>query len=554
MKRTKTLLAMAALLVAMASCGKKVDVSLATDSITFLSEGGNIEVALTSNGDWTATTAASWIVVTPASGKGDATLVVTATPNSSNETREAQVVVATKDKEALLAVRQDYSEASFLRIDPNQISCDRIGGTFDVNVYANIDWSLAELPEGITASATEGTGNATISLTISSLEGDVLERNVTLIFSGGNILVPLEITQSSESNLDVTVDPKLLLYGYEGGTQTLTVTCEGSWTVEINQEWLTLSAISGEGNAEVVVTAAESNVYSQRDAYIIFHSSVGSITSVYVRQDAAPNPHFLTVNPADFTFGKDGGTQTLSISCDTDWNILLDADWVTVSAISGTGNTDVALTVEPNILIEPRNLDFVVASGFLNQRVTVAQEAGDEPFMATLSPDTISVAYNGSANAIVTITSNTTWHLEASEWITNLPLTEMQGDATLTLYVDHNTNPMPRYGFVRVIHNGQVLAENVVAQEAWPDLLELNVSEMEIGPEGGDLTFHITSNQSWVITYNETWLHLRPTSGFANDDVTITVDPLPSLRPRTSIITIKANSGKTVTLTVTQHQ
>ena len=304
MKRTKNLLAIAALLMAMASCGKKVDVSLDNDFIAFLPEGGNIEVALTSNGDWTATTAASWIVVTPTSGNGDAKIVVTASPNSGNEPREAQIVVATKDKEALLAVRQDFSETPFLRIDPNQINCDRLGGTFDVNVYANIGWRLMDLPEGITASAMEGTGNATISLTISTLGDDVEERRVTLIFSGGNLLVPLEITQNNQSTLDVTVNPTTLSFGYEGGTEALTVTSEGSWTAETSLEWLTLSISSGDGNAEVLVTAAESDILTPREATVTYHSSVGSTALVYVSQEAAPNPHYLVVNPTNFTFSE----------------------------------------------------------------------------------------------------------------------------------------------------------------------------------------------------------------------------------------------------------
>ena len=554
MKRTKTLLAIAAMLVAMASCGKKVDVSLATDSISFLPEGGNIEVAVTSNGDWTATSAASWIVVTPTAGNGDAKIVVTAAPNTGNEVREAQVVVATKDKEKLLAVRQDFSETPFLRIDPTQINCDRLGGTFDVNVYANIGWRVAELPEGISASAAEGSGSATISLTVAPLEGDMAERKVTLVFSGETILVPLEITQSGESGLDVTVNPMMLNFGYEGGSETLAVTCEGSWTAEASQEWLTLSVTSGEGNAEVVVTAAESDIQEQRNANVIFHSSIGSTASVLVSQEAAPNPHYFVVHPTELAFGSEGGSQSIGIVCDAEWNIELDADWLTVSAISGTGDAEIVLTALPNPIIEPRELDFVMHSNGIYRRITVTQEAGNVPPMATISPDTVLVAHNGTANAIINITSNTTWYLQASPWISNLPTSEMQGDTTLRLHVDLNSSSEPRYGFVKVMHGGQVLAENVVTQEAWPDLLELDMSQAEVRPEGGEFTFHITSNQSWSIVWDVDWLSVAPNSGFANDDVTVTVNPMASPRPRTGTITVKAASGKIATLTVTQHQ
>lgn len=553
MKRTKTLLAVAVLIV-MASCGKKVEVSLSKSSIDFIPEGGDIEVALTSNGDWTATSSVEWIAVSPASGKGDATLVVTAMPNSDNEPRQAQVVVTAKDKEALLTVNQDFSVTPFLRIEPNQITCDHLGGTFEVEVISNIEWRLGQLPEGISVSATEGTGNAIVSVTVSPIEGDLAGRNLTLVFTGGNILVSLEINQSSSSNLDVTVSPTQLAFGYEGGSETVAVTCNGSWTAESNEEWLTLSVPSGEGNAEVVVTAAESDVFVSREAYVTFRSSVGLTALVYVSQRPAPDPHFLTVNPTEFFFSAEGGMQTFNIGCDTEWNIDLDADWVLVSTASGTGNAEVALTVSSNTLEENRKVDFAVISGDLIQRLTIVQEPGDEQLVATLSPDTLSAPYTGTANASFAVTSNTLWHLEASDWISNLPTSEIQGDATVNLIVDLNLDPSPRHGFVRVIHNGQVLAESVVAQEGKPDLLEVNMAEVEMRPEGGSFTIHVTSNQSWTVVCDVQWIHFTPTSGFGNGEVTVTVDPMASTRPRIGVITLKAVSGRTVTVTVTQHQ
>ena len=553
MKRTKTLLAIAAMLVMMASCAKKVEVSLSPTSIEFLPEGGDIEVLLTSNGDWTATSTVEWISVSPTSGKGNATLVVTAVPNDGNEVREGQVKVTSKDNEALLTVTQDFNEAPFLRIEPNQINCDYLGGTFDVNVMSNIAWTLSQLPNGISASATSGNGNASITVTVGPIENDAEGRNVTLVFSGSNILIPLEIRQSGQPSFNVTVDPRTLAFGYEGGSEAVTVTCEGDWTAEVNVDWITLSATSGAGNAEVVVTASENGVFEERETFITFHPTNGSSASVYVSQQAAPDLHFLTVSPAECSFGKEGGVQTLNIGCDVEWNIDLGCDWAFVSATSGIGNAEVVLTVEPNSIVEPRNIDFAVVSGNLVRRVSVEQEAGDEPLWVNLLPDTLSIPYIGTTSAMITVTSNTTWNLEASDWISNLPSME-QGDATVYLIVDINSDPTPRYGYVRAMHNGQVMAEIVVAQEGKPDLLEVDMTEVEVRPEGMEFSFHVTSNQSWVVICDVEWLHLSPESGFGNGDVLVVVDAMTSTRPRTGYIMVKAASGRSVTITVNQHQ
>ena len=127
-------MAVAALVLAVVSCGKKVDVNLSPSSVDFTPDGGEVEIALTSNGDWQVEANYDWLSVAPTSGNGNATLVVTAAPNDGDQTREAQVKVTTKDNEALLAVTQDFNPEPFLRVEPSQIICDRLGGMFDVTL------------------------------------------------------------------------------------------------------------------------------------------------------------------------------------------------------------------------------------------------------------------------------------------------------------------------------------------------------------------------------------------------------------------------------------
>lgn len=552
MKRMRHILAMAALVLAVVGCGKKVDVSLSPSSADFTPDGGEVEIALTSNGDWQVEASYDWLSVAPTSGNGNATLVVTATPNDGDQTREAQVKVTTKDNEALLAVTQDFNPEPFLRVEPSQITCDRLGGMFDVTVSSNIDWTVSTLPDGITISKTSGTGNANLSLTIAPLQEEVSSREVDVFFAGANMLVPLKIKQSATSGYDVVIDPIMLSFGYEGGTKTINVSCEGSWTVETSEEWISASPASGNGNGQVEVTVTESNVLEQRFATVNFVSTVGSTTVAHVKQDAAPDPHYLTVDPAEFNIGKEGGSRTISIGCDVEWQIEVELDWATVSPMSGSGDATVTLTVEPNLFVEPRVMAIAVVSGNLSQRITVEQAAGDIPLVVSLSPDTIAVPDIGGANVELNVASNTSWYLEASDWISNLPVSPIQGDATVSFIVYSNSAPEPRYGFIRAKHNGEVMDEIVVAQEGKPDLLEVDVDVFDVRPEGAEFSFHITSNQSWTINTDVNWITCDPTSGFSHKDVNVTVAPTMSTHPRTGIIKVTAESGKMVTITINQ--
>ena len=130
--------------------------------------------------------------------------------------------------------------------------------------------------------------------------------------------------------------------------------------------------------------------------------------------------------------------------------------------------------------MEPREAHFKLKSNGLVEVLSATQEAGDEQVWVELSPDTLYVAYTGTTSAAIEVTSNSSWMLAASDWISNVPTQAMQGNATVYLIVDQNSSEEPRIGFVSASHNGQVMDEIVVVQEGKPDLLETDITEMDV--------------------------------------------------------------------------
>jgi hypothetical protein len=152
----------------------------------------------------------------------------------------------------------------------------------------------------------------------------------------------------------------------------------------------------------------------------------------------------------------------------------------------------------------------------------------------------------------VELTSNASWTLEASDWIT-LVVTSGEGNASFDIIVNSNSNPEERIGFVNIIHGSLVLDALVVVQEGRQDILEVDIAEMDVRPEGGEFIVHVTSNQSWTVGSDVDWAHYNPTGGFGNKDVTITIDPMPGLSPRTGHVKFSGSSGNEVTVTISQH-
>src|SRR5262245_34435580 len=65
-------------------------------------------------------------------------------------------------------------------------------------------------------------------------------------------------------------------------------------------------------------------------------------------------------------------------------------------------------------------------------------------------------------------------------------------------------------------------------------------------------TFNITSNTSWTVTDNQSWLTVSPTSGSNNGTVTVTAQQNTSTSARTATVTVSATGAASQTVTVTQ--
>ena len=112
MKHTRWLFLLLVLALPAVSCNtpepepEKVTVSVNPASLDFEQGGGTASLTVTSNGLWYARSEGSWISLSPSSGSGNATVQVTAAPNSG-DARTAGNVVETSDQKATVTVSQN---------------------------------------------------------------------------------------------------------------------------------------------------------------------------------------------------------------------------------------------------------------------------------------------------------------------------------------------------------------------------------------------------------------------------------------------------------------
>ena len=552
MNRIKYLLAAIALVV-MAGCGKKVDVAFTNSSVAIAPEGESVEVALTSNGDWTVNTYPEWLTVSPTSGKGDATLKLTAPLNESGADRSGEVKVSSKDNTATLTVTQGMMEADYIRISPELIECEAEGGTFTLTVASNCDWAVNTSANWVSCEPASGTGDGTVTVTVAPIEGDMDDRETNLFFSGlGSELLPVSVVQHAEVHVYIRVDPSSLMFEYESGSQNVAIACAGSWTATVENDWISIDVASGNGNTVVAVTVTENELALEaREGRVNFVSETQDAVTLIVKQEGAPDPHHLVVTPATVSFDKNGGSVEFSVSCDVNWTASTEVSWLSLETLSGTGDGTVTLTAEPNTVNEARTAQVVFVSAGLRQNIAVTQAAGEIPPVVTVTPDTLYASYTGGF-VHITISANTSWSVETAEAWLDPQTVSGEGNAQVAVVVDLNNSDTERVGVINIKHGSQTMCRVVVVQEGRPTIFETDITEINARPEGGEYTVHITANQTWNIETSVDWLVCIPSSGSGNGEFMVKINPLPSARPRETELRIYGGYGSYLVIPVSQ--
>lgn len=532
-------------------CRKPVEVSFGVESLNIAAEGGTYTVELKSNGEWSLSAIEEWLVVTPSSGNGNATLSFEARPNTTSQPRNIEVKATTKDNTASLTIQQEGT-SKYITLSPSSMLGDWEGGTFQVVVQSNMAWTVTTLPDWVHCSALEGEGNDTVQMTmLAFLESGTREAYIT--FGDGNISTQFRVRQSGTSEVQhfLNVVPNEIQLPYVGDERQLAVTCDEGWEAVIDVDWVALDKTEGSGNDVLVLTVAENPLIEARQTCIKFVSDSHNSVAVDIFQEGAPDPHFLDVAPTALNFEKGGGSQEIAVACDTEWTADFSGDWLSLSTTVGMGNGNLTITVAPNVYNEARQTFVAIASGNLTRRVMVAQEPGDEPLVASVSPDTLYVAQVGGVK-MFEITSNTNWTLSAPSWIT-MPDVSGSGDATIEMMVDVNRTYSSRVGYITVMHNGMELSRVVIVQEGIPPILSVDVEEIVFTREGGTQYFNLTSNMSWTIENLEEWLVCSPTEGSGNTEVVVKAVPMDEVGSREVVLVIRGSLGQTVNVVVRQN-
>lgn len=347
---------------------KKASIVSSLETLQFAHNASTQSVTIESGASWIATSSA-WITVSPSSGKaGNTTVNVKASKNASTNEREGSVYFTITDNNSIeLPVKQ---EGVRLSIQENSLSFDSYSSSKTLDITSNADWSISEKPEWVAISTLSGSGNAVLSLTVSDNSSTSVRQGKIIISTTDNVVTKqIDIIQAAK-HVDYT--DASLTYGYSASTQSVSFTTDASWTVENDQNWISVDKYSGSGSASLNISVEENNSTETRMGVVILHIADCTYT-ISITQDCK----VIEVNSSAFTFSAAASSSILSISSNTQWRAVVTegGDWLSISPGNGSNNADITINVSENNTVSDRKGEIIVdIPGVKSYQVNIVQK------------------------------------------------------------------------------------------------------------------------------------------------------------------------------------
>lgn len=249
------------------------------------------------------------------------------------------------------------------------------GGTLEVTISSNVEWSVSipETASWLSASPASGAAGEEITITFTATANDTYDKRSAAVTVGGenkkgSDSAEFTITQKQKGALILTDD--VVEVSYEGGKVSVTLSANSDVTYAIAddaKDWIVVAEPNGAPTRALVESTYDFNVLPNpvkeaREGVITFTNEAGSET-VTVKQEALPEPDpELTIDPAAISdVTVEGAEVKLALTSNMPWIVAVPegVEWLTVSPAEGEAgeNVEVTVTIQANDANDGRNAD-----------------------------------------------------------------------------------------------------------------------------------------------------------------------------------------------------
>ena len=436
-------------------------------------------------------------------------------------------------------------EVPFLEVDREVILVGPSTDKGTVVVESNLQWAATSEVEWITLDNGFGNHKGTFEFFVAAnTTPNERTGKIVLKDNDGLITKTILVRQQSEGSV-LTISTEEISFTKDAGEYLMSIACNGEWKVASSADWCKVEPNSGSGNGSFKISVDENASGADRVATISILTEADGKTEVReVTVYQSASNAVLVVSPESQQLTAAASTFELDVITSGSWSAAMDSDWLTLSATSGKGDTQITVSATKNDTGRERIAIITFATGAENEnrvirQIVVRQAAVDfylvvpvTDYPLSLEEQSIQIPYvlEGS-NVTVSASSSVKWMSVASV-----------ADGIAIVNVEENGTANPREGIISFVTRGQdgdpIVRQVRVAQAPTINLLDVLADEYAVEWTGETFRIPIYSNTPVIARSSEAWCNVA----VDGQDVVINVTENTTATPRVAIVTVTTSS------------
>lgn len=163
-------------------------------------------------------------------------------------------------------------EKDTLELDKDSILINQEGGEDNIQVEANGEWRIQEIPDWLSVNPTSGEVYNYVTVTAKENK-ESGRRKASLVFTHKKLSKTVEVEQLglAEAKPFIKLSESYVNWSSAAGTLRIKLTTNRPWKIaEYYDRWISVSPNSGEGSAEITIEINENRNPGSRDIYLSF--------------------------------------------------------------------------------------------------------------------------------------------------------------------------------------------------------------------------------------------------------------------------------------------
>lgn len=515
------------------------------DRIIFNAEGGEEVISFTSSNTWEIAAindrADDWCSISPNKGDGgEHNVIIKVSSNNTHDERNATIKLKSGAKEEILYVSQKQKDA--LTISSSSYTVLSSGGTIDITIKTNISYSYQicnEAETWIRPLSTKALETSTLTFSIDE-NTELTNREGEIIITGGEFSETIKIYQESATP-SIIVSEQNIAVGAQGETIAIEVKGNVNATPHIPSEidWISEVSTKAWSTNTYYFLINPNESYESRTATIAFVNEDNGLNESVVITQMQKNAIVIATN--SYSFNNNGGTFSVEINSNVDFDINIENDWVKQVETKGLSTTNIHFAVAENESYDNREtiISFISKDKDISQEIRVYQSQTNAIIISekekTISPsgETFDVEIRANVSFDVIMPD--------VDWVQKIE-TKALTPNTLHLCVKTNDSYDNRSCTIIIRDSDTNVEDRLSILQLQKDAIVIAQNEYNFTSEGGTLQIDVAHNVEYNIEISSDWIACADTKGLNNTSHNFVISKNSTYDNREGKITFKSGA------------